>query len=230
MSEGPTSESLPPESPPSPERSWRLPRLSGKATAACLVGFFLTTGLLIPGVLRLPLWIDFEIVLAVWWLTWGIVLSVILYRGQRVDDDHQLAEPRNWLNVFKGNSKETQTTDPLDIRKPTRRSSSGWWDGLWWIGPVDGEGCLALIAMVLLMIVALFALWFLIEIAIPVVLFILYCIARGMLAAVVNDRHHCRGRLGHALFWGLTFATLYTAPLAGVVWFVHYVMTRPPVA
>jgi hypothetical protein len=32
-----------------------------------------------------------------------------------------------------------------------------------------------------------------------VLLFLLYFVARGMLARVVNDRHHCRGRLGRAL-------------------------------
>ena len=82
MSDSPT-----PETPPSRlGRILRLPRLSGKASAACLVAFFLATGLLIPGVVRLPLWIDFEIVLAIWWLGWLVVLAVLLYRGQRVTD------------------------------------------------------------------------------------------------------------------------------------------------
>ena len=34
---------------------------------------------------------------------------------------------------------------------------------------------------------------------------------------------HCRGRLGRALAWGALWATVYTAPLAGAVWFVHHV-------
>jgi hypothetical protein len=83
-----------------------------------------------------------------------------------------------------------------------------------------------LLGILLALIVAFFALWFLIEIAIPLVLFILYCMARGMLAAVVNDRHRCRGRLGPALAWGFLWATVYTAPLAGVVWFVHHVLSQ----
>jgi hypothetical protein len=48
--------------------------------------------------------------------------------------------------------------------------------------------------------------------------------ARNMLAAVINDRHRCHGNLGRALAWGLLWATVYTAPLAGLVWFVHYVL------
>ena len=76
-------------------------------------------------------------------------------------------------------------------------------------------------------IVALFAgTWLLIEVAIPVVFFLLYVITRGMLAGVTNDRHRCRGSLARAAGRGLGWATVYTAPLAGVVWFVHFVHGR----
>ena len=219
MNESPTSETRPSEEPRRQGSLLRLPRLSGKATAACLVAFFLATALLIPGVVRLPLWVDVEIVLGVWWLTWLILLTALLYRGQRVTDDHQLARPRSWLNAFLPEPKR----DPLDIRK---RDRLGWWEWIGYIGPVDGEGCLIVLAILLMLIVAFFALWFVVEIAIPVMVFLLYMIARGMLAAVVNDRHRCRGRLGHALVWGFVWATVYTVPLAGAVWFVHYLLNR----
>jgi hypothetical protein len=219
------SETLPPESTPRSAKSWRLPRLSGKATAACLVGFFLATVLLIPKVLSLPPWIDFEIVLGIWWLTWLILLTILLHRGKRVTDDHQLKEPRNWLNVLKGQSKPE---DPLDIRKKDKRS--GWSDGLWYVGPVDGEGCLVLLGILLVLVLAFFALWFLIEVAIPLVLFLLYMVARGMLAAVINDRHHCCGRFGRAMAWGLIWATVFTVPLGVVVWFVHFLLSRQNLA
>jgi hypothetical protein len=68
--------------------------------------------------------------------------------------------------------------------------------------------------------------WFLVEIAIPVLFFLLYLMVRGMLAHVINDRHRCRGSVGRALTWGLVWSTLYTVPLAGVVWFVHYILSR----
>ena len=51
----------------------------------------------------------------------------------------------------------------------------------------------------------------------------LYFVVRGMLARVINDRHRCRGRLVRSLGWSLLWATVYSAPLAGAVWFVHYV-------
>jgi len=44
----------------------RLPRLSGKASAAWLVICFLLTAVLIPMALNLPQWIKFEMVLGAW--------------------------------------------------------------------------------------------------------------------------------------------------------------------
>jgi hypothetical protein len=195
-------------------RTARLPRLSGKASAAWLLVCFLLTGLLIPAVVRLPLWIDFEIVLAAWWLVWLVVLASLLYKGQRVADDHQMREPRNWF----ASAKEAKKTTATGGR------NSGWWDvffGWTFIGDFDGLAfwCLIIIGLVLLVGVA----WLLIEVAVPVVLFLLYFLTRGMLAHVVNDRHHCRGRLGRALAWGCIWATAYTAPLAVFVWIVHQV-------
>jgi hypothetical protein len=195
-------------------RSVRLPRLSGKASAGWLVVCFVLTGLLIPAVVRLPLWIDFEIVLAGWWLVWLAVLSHLLYWGQRVADDHQMQEPRNWFATAKEAGKKTATAD----------RNSRWWDiffGWTFIGDFDGLafGCLLIVGLVMLVGVA----WLLIEVAVPVVVFLLYFLTRGMLAHVVNDRHRCRGSLGRALAWGCIWATAYTAPLAGVVWLVHHV-------
>lgn len=232
MSDTPTPPT-PPEPRPSLGRGLRLPRLSGKASAAFLVGIFLVAALLIPAVFRLRLWIEFEIVLAVWWLGWLVTLTVLLYRGQRVTDDHQIGQPRNWLAGLKGDSSSEPAKEPgtVDIRKKGSGSSSwGSWGGGGDIGPIDGEGCVWVLGIIAALVVAFFLLWFLIEIAIPVVVFLLYALAHNMLAAVVNDRHRCRGNLGRALVWALAWATLYTAPLAVLVWFVHYVLSSQPVA
>src|SRR5262245_36246809 len=127
MTDSSTPPTPPPdESPPPLGRLLKLPRLSGKATAVCLVGFFLATALLIPGVVRLPLWIDFQIVLGIWWATWLVVLTVLLYRGQRVSDDHQLGQPRNWLDALKGKPANQPKKAPHDGRKKERGSS--WLD------------------------------------------------------------------------------------------------------
>jgi hypothetical protein len=191
----------------------RLPRLSGKASAAWLVVCFGLTAILIPAVLRLPRWVDFEIVLAVWWAVWLALLVHLLYTGQRVADDHQMPQPRNWFSSNKQKPRE---------EKGCTRSS--WSDGFFWGFMVgDGEalavGCLVVVGLIVL----LGLVWLLIEVAIPLVLFLLYFVTRGMLARVVNDHHHCRGRFARAVGWGVVWATVYTAPLAAAVWFTHYV-------
>jgi hypothetical protein len=211
------------------ERKVRLARLSGKATAAWLVGFFLLIGFLIPTVVGLPLWLDFEIVLAGWWLVWLAVLTRLLYIGQRVADDHQLGAPRNWLGTSKTEDKAKK--DPLDIRKPEASSSTGsWWYWLDFSGPADAEGCAAILAIIVGAVVLFGLIWFLVEIAIPVIVFVLYLVVRGMLAHVINDRHHCRGKLGRAMAWAFVWATVYMAPLAGVVCFAHYIVSRQTAA
>jgi hypothetical protein len=194
----------PPARPAPPARRTRLLRLSGKWSAALLVACFVLTAVLIPRALRLPRWVAFEIVLAAWWAIWLGVLTWLLHTGRRVADDHQLREPRNWF----ASEKREQKKDP----------DSAWWDGFWWGWWFDDEALLILVGLVLLVGLV----WVLFELAIPLLLFLLYFITRGMLARVVNDRHHCRGRPARALGWALIWATLYTAPLAGAVWFIHF--------
>jgi hypothetical protein len=201
---------------PSLARRVRLPRLSGKASAAWLVVCFVLTAVLIPMTLRLPRWVAFEVVLAAWWLIWLAVLTRLLYVGQRVADDHQMSEPRPWFSSAKPRAKPKKQ-DP----------NSAWWDGFFWgsLG-FDSEavavGCLIVIGLIVLVGLV----WLLIEVAIPLMLFVLYFVTRGMLARVINDRHHCRGRLGRALAVAFLWATVYTAPLAAAVWFVHYVQQK----
>jgi hypothetical protein len=188
----------------------RLPRLSGKASAVWLVVCFVLTAALIPMALRLPHWVEFEIVLAVWWAIWLAVLSRFLYTGQRVTDDHEMHEPRFWF--------ASEPSKPYE-RDPDR----SWWNGYFW-GSTWGDGDAFLIVVGLFLLLGL--IWFLFEIAIPVLLFLLYFVARGMLARVVNDHHHCREKVKRALGWGMVWATVYTAPLAAAVWFIHHVYQR----
>jgi hypothetical protein len=65
-----------------------------------------------------------------------------------------------------------------------------------------------------------FLIVFLAEAAVMVA-FVLYLLIRGMLAQVANARLRCRGRMVRSFAFGVLWATLYTAPLAGFVWFVH---------
>jgi hypothetical protein len=192
----------------SPVDRARLRWVSGRVAAAWLVISLVLTAILIPMTVRLPRWVDFEIVLGVWWVVWFGVLTAFLYRGLRVADDHALHRPRSW---FSSNKSQQQST-----------SNDSWWDGFFWGWAIGDELAFLIVALVLLV----GGIWVLFEVAIPVLLFLLYFVARGMLAGVVNDRRHCQGRLGRSALWGFVWATAYTLPLAGAVWFIHFVHQR----
>lgn len=187
----------------------KLPRVSGKAMAAALVLCFLVTGLLVPIILRKEPWIDAEFVVGAWWLIWVVVLAAVLYQGHRVTDDHQLGEARSWglADWFKS---WYSSGNAIDIS----------------VTSVDSEACAigCLIIAALPLFVGL--IWFFVEIAVPELIFVAYFLVRGQLAHAVNDRHHCRGNLIRSVAWGTLWATVYTAPLAGLVWFVHFAAKR----
>jgi hypothetical protein len=178
----------------------RPPRVSGKFAAVWLSVGFVLSAALVPTALRLPLWVDAEIVLAIWWAVWFAVLARFLYTGSRVTDDHRWSSPRKWINA----------------------DGVSWVDpGCFWL-PVADEGCLIVLALIALV----FAAWFLIEVAVPALMLLVYAIVRGMLAHVANDRHHCRGQLARSIGWAFAWATLYTAPYASAVWLVHFIHGR----
>jgi hypothetical protein len=181
----------------------RLPHVSGKASAAWLVACFALTGALIPMAVRLPLWVDFEIVLAAWWVIWAGVLTRLLYVGQPVSDDHRFGQPRSW-----GAATETAKS----------ASAFDWFS--WAEVP---EGCAFVLVLLLLFSLLIFVAWFVVEIAVPLVAFLLYFLVRAMLATVLNHDHGCQGRVVRSAARAVLWATVYTAPLAGVVWLVHRV-------
>src|SRR5262249_45818826 len=119
----------------------RPPRVSGKFAAAGLAIGFVLSAALVPMALHLPVWIDAEIVLTIWWAVWFAVLSRFLYTGTRVTDDHRWSSPRAWVKSDAVSSDVTQ--------------------GCIWL-PIESEGCLIALALVALV----FAAWFLIEVAI----------------------------------------------------------------
>ena len=189
----------PPDRPRRPRRL-RLPVVSGKWTVVWLLCCFLFTGTLIPLVLRLPRWLDFEVVIAAWWVLWAIILTKLLYKGEQVIDDFQRKDARRWFN-----------TQDHDL---TGCSGCGY--------GADIEGC----AVILGLIAAVALVWFLVEIAIPVVFFMRYFLVRGMLARVVNDQVRCRGDLSLSTLRGILWATIYSVPLAATVWIIHFIHAK----
>jgi hypothetical protein len=195
----------------------QLPLISGKASAlalfACLV-VACTLVFLIGMTLQLPPWIRFELVMAVWWLVWALALAHVLYRGVRVSDDLSLHEPRSWF--FRGNQNQAAKKN-----RPSSGSSWFYWGDVGYIG--DGEGCAWVIGIVLAIGVALVLAWLLVEIIVPVLAFLFYAMIRGMLARIANDEHGCTNQPLRALSWGALWATVYTVPLALLVWVIHLI-------
>jgi hypothetical protein len=183
----------------------RLPHVSGKASAAWLVVCFALTAALIPMAVRLPLWVDFEIVLSVWWVIWAGVLARLLYVGRPVSDDHSPGQPRPWYRA---------------AFEPAKAASDSPW---WWFGMWDSEGCAIVFILIFFVFALFFAAWLVIEVAIPAIAFLLYFTVRGMLATVLNYDHGCQGRVVRSAVRAVLWATLYTAPLAGFVWLIHRV-------
>lgn len=192
-------------------RALGLSRVSGFQSFLTLILCMGFTALLVPMALRLPAWIEAEIVVGAWWGLWCIALTLFLYKG--------------WLVMH-------------DFEKPTisrpgpakdSRSRSAWGNSWWYFPDFGGSGdggealigCLALIVLIILLP---FIIIFLIE-ATLLLTFVMYMLIRGMLAQVANSRLGCRGRFGKSLGYGVLWATVYSAPLAGLVWFAHRIHT-----
>ena len=170
-------------------RPSRLP-ISGKTAALLLTGCLVLSAILIPVAARLPRWIEFELVLAGWWIVWAVAITLILHRGCDVIDDHSAPQLRG----------KTEGIDPIGCVE----------------GPFDvlEGGCGAVLAMIL----AVIGLWLAVELLIPAIAFAAYVTIRGMLAWAVNDRHECAGSWPRSVLWGALSAALFTTPLALLVW------------
>ncbi len=165
----------------------------------------MVSALAIPMTLRLPRWLAAEVVMGAWWLIWVGILSHLLYTRTVVADDVQSHQPRGPVGygVYSGSS-------------PT------WLEpGCWFAGDL---GCVGALVVALLLPALV---WVVIEVAIPFLALAIFGTIRGMLACVVNDRHHCHRHLGRALGWASLWATAYTVPPAALIWWVHW-LAKPP--
>lgn len=66
--------------------------VSGLWTSVLLLGCMGAAALAVPWLLHFPKWIEAEAVIAIWWTMWCIILTLLLYRGWRLSDDHVLAK------------------------------------------------------------------------------------------------------------------------------------------
>ena len=185
------------------------PRVSARATALVMLAAFAGSAVMLPASMRLPRWIETELVLSLWWIIVVAALTTLLYRGFRLRDDYVYFTPWSRPPAVKGD-------DPA----PAKGGCGGWADGLGGCG-ADGEGLLAMLALAIVLGLALGAAWVLVELALPLVFFLMYWLFMRAIGRVANDRHGCEGSLARSLGWGLGWATVYVAPIAAVTWALH---------
>jgi hypothetical protein len=197
----------------------RAPPLSGRLTALALMLCFVFTALAAPFAMHLPKWLEAEIVLGVWWVVWAIALSVILYRGTRVSDDHRFS-PSISLGDLGGGGRTK--------RSSSSSSGTGFFDGLSGVGDLadGGEGCLYVIGALLLAGAALLVAWLLVELIVPTLFTLAYLLLIRALQVVTNDRHGCKGIPVRSAGYGSLWATIYILPLVVVVLIVHAVARK----
>jgi hypothetical protein len=167
-----------------------------------LLTCFAVATALVPSALELPRFVETEAVLLAWCVSLWTTLSVTLYRGARLGDDHALR-----VRV-------------ADFGRKRRGSVEGEL-----AAHVAGEalGCLAVeasavaVAVAVFVIFAISASWLLVEFLFPALFFVAYTLLRAALTRVTNDTHGCEHSLPRALGWGLLWSAIYTAPLALVV-------------
>jgi hypothetical protein len=197
------------------------PRISGKATALVIVVSLIAAAVLVPASVRLPRWIEAEMVLALWWLVLASTLFVLLYRGFRLRDDFVYFAP--WDRP----SKPTMPAPPATPGATDTSKSSGRGD--WFSGcsagdgcsGVDGEGCVGALAVGAALAVAFGAAWIFVELALPLAFGLLYAVLMRAIRRAAIDRRGCAGDIAKSLGWAVVWATIYVVPIAGVTWAMH---------
>jgi len=181
------------------------PKVSRKPIVLLVSLCLIVSAVLIPVALKLPRWVEIELVLGAWWLVWVIAMVVLLYRGHAVDDDAEWMGGRgkrsraalDWLSIFPGD-----------------------------IGCLF-EGCSEVLIAILAFLLLGLAVFVVVELIIPAIALLLLASIGGMFARAVNDTHDCQGRLGLSLFWGVLWATVYIGPVAAIaIWVSNYLAHR----
>ena len=178
--------------------------LSGLWTSTLLIACMIAVALTVPHLLHLPRWIAAEWVVLAWWSIWATLLTLLLYRGWHISDDHVLALPRTIWN---------------DKATSSRGSKVDWCDPT--IGCSDGIGCGEAIFAAIVVAALLDVSWFVVEFLVPSLFFLIYFLVRSSLARIANDRHDCQAHFAKSLSWGIVWATLYALPMVAMIFVVH---------
>jgi hypothetical protein len=196
------------------------PRVSGKVTALVVVVSLLASTVLVPASVRLPRWIEAEMVLALWWAVLAVTLIVLLFRGFRLKDD---------LVYFMPWDRPAAPGKDGESRKPGSWGSSPGGcagDGCSNVAGdgcsgLDGEGAIVVVVVVVALGAALGAAWLMVEIAMPLLFFLLYSVLMRAIRRAAKDRRGCEGDFVKSLGSGVLWGTIYILPIAALTWALH---------
>jgi hypothetical protein len=181
------------------------PTLSGRTTAMVTLATMALTAAGFPWLLNQPRWVEVELTLLAWWAGAALALWALLFRGYRIDDDHYFHAPnRIGADAVEGMSDSTGGCD-------------FGFDGC----EVVTTPLSALFAAAFLVLAAILVAWVVVELIIPIVFLAFYVTTLAAIRRASRDRHDCAGDPGRSLRWALTWATLYIAPIAVLVWLLH---------
>jgi hypothetical protein len=184
------------------------PKLSGSATALVVIASLAGSAVLLPASVKLPRWVEAEMVLGLWWIIVGVALTVLLYRGFRLRDDYVYFVPWDRPSGAKGKGGGAL-------------GGCGSGAGCGDLGGLDGEGCAVGLVVIVALAVAFGAAWIMVELLMPLVFFLMYGLFMRAIARAARDRRGCEGDLAKSLGWGALWATIYVAPIAALTWVIH---------
>lgn len=179
------------------------PSMSGKLTALLLIACLAVAATVLPLAAHLPHWIEFELVLGIWWVVWWIILGWVLFHRIEVEDDAEMP----------GGGWATRHLGEL-------------------YPAADGVGCLSSLAcgeiglVIWVGLLLLLGLWLIVELLIPGIAFLLYLAVRAMLRQAARWHERCEGNPGASMFWAAAWSTVYLSPIGLVIWGVQWI-TRP---
>jgi hypothetical protein len=212
--------------------------LSAKNTVLAVAISMLVAAVLVPVRLKLPHWLESELVLAAWWAVLAATLALLLYRGSGLVDDYHYRPPRILHSQSLAGSGAGEGSTPARgaarksrrgkrIRGKAKRDKSGlslleMLNPLNWLEAGEAFVVVAVVAVALL---AAFAVaWLLVEALLPLVFVAVYYLLRRALARAAADPRDCRRRPARSLFWGAVWSAIYVVPLGLLVWGVHAVL------
>lgn len=167
--------------------------VSGKTLAGIICLSCLFPLVIFPLALKLPKWIEAEVVIGSWAIIWGFILSFLLYKGWHVEDDHH-----------------------------QEKLQDGAADAFSFFDADFSEGFGGVVASIVISVVVALLVYLFIQTIFPAVAFLGYFVIIRMLRTVANDAHGCEANVFKAMPWGFFWAILYTGPLMLLVWAAHH--------